>query len=240
MPEPILRLEGVTKEFGGLTAVNDVSLTVEEGELRCLIGPNGAGKSTIFRLITGTYPPTRGTIAFRRRDLAGMAPFERSRLGISIKFQTPMVYYDQPLYQNLVIALQRHMSRAEATERAWQVCRDFGIADAADKRACDVAHGYRQWLEIGMAVATGPKLLLLDEPTAGMSSEETARTAEMIHRLREGGMTVIVIDHDMEFVRMLNCNLTVLHLGQLFAEGSLDQIRSNDSVRAIYLGRASE
>ncbi len=237
MPEPILQFVNVSKRFGGLTAVNNISLVLGEGELRCLIGPNGAGKSTLFRLIIGAYPASEGKILFQGRDLARFASFERSRLGISIKCQTPMVYYDQPLSQNLVIALQKRFPKLEARERAMQICRDFGIADAADKLARDVAHGYRQWLEIGMAVSTEPKLLLLDEPTAGMSAEETARTAGMIQRLRQKGMTIIVIDHDMEFVRMLNCNLTVLHLGSFFAEGSLAEIQANQDVRAIYLGR---
>lgn len=235
--DPILRLKGVTKEFGGLTAVNSVDLSVARGELRCLIGPNGAGKSTIFRLITGVYHPTRGEIYYQGRLLGDMSSFERSRLGISIKFQTPMVYYDQPLRQNMIVALQRHFAPDEAEERAMRVLRDFGIADAADKPAADVAHGYRQWLEIGMAVATEPQLLLLDEPTAGMSPEETEKTASLVRKLASGGMTVIVIDHDMEFVRMLNCNLTVLHLGRFFAEGTLAEIQANDEVRAIYLGK---
>lgn len=237
MSEPILKLEKVTRRFGGLTAVNAVDLSVGEGELRCLIGPNGAGKSTIFKLIIGAYPASAGRVFFRGASLAGVDSFERARRGISIKYQTPMVYNDQTLLQNLVVALQRRHSKTEAKERAMRICADFGIADAAEKLARDVAHGYRQWLEIGMAVSTEPALLLLDEPTAGMSSEETARTARMIHRLRGSGMAVIVIDHDMEFVRMLNCNLTVLHLGRLFAEGTLAEIQANDDVRAIYLGK---
>jgi branched-chain amino acid transport system ATP-binding protein len=158
-------------------------------------------------------------------------------MGIGIKFQTPMVFYDLPLAHNLIIALQRFHSPAESERRALRIMDDFGIANAADKLAADVAHGYRQWLEIGMAVAGEPKLLLLDEPTAGMSPEETAKTAGLVRRLTAGGMTVIVIDHDMEFVRMLECNLTVLHLGRLFAEGPLAEIQANEDVRAIYLGK---
>lgn len=235
--EPILRLSGVTKEFGGLTAVNSVDLSVGAGELRCLVGPNGAGKSTIFRMITGVYHPTRGEIRYRGSVLGNTPAFKRARMGIGIKFQTPMVFYDQPLRQNLIIALQRFHSLAESEVRAQGIMEDFGIANAADKLAADVAHGYRQWLEIGMAVAGNPKLLLLDEPTAGMSPEETAGTAELIRGLVGGGMTVIVIDHDMEFVRMLDCTLTVLHLGRFFAEGTLAEIQANEDVRAIYLGK---
>jgi branched-chain amino acid transport system ATP-binding protein len=235
--EPILRLSAVTKEFGGLTAVDNVDFSVAEGELRCLIGPNGAGKSTIFRMVTGVYHPTRGRIFYKGSALGNTPSFKRARMGISIKFQTPMVYYDQPLMQNLIVALQRFHGPAEARIRADGIMEDFGIADAAGKPAIDVAHGYRQWLEIGMAVASSPKLLLLDEPTAGMSAEETAKTARLVHKLADGGMTVIVIDHDIEFVRMLNCNLTVLHLGRLFAEGTLDEIQADDGVRAIYLGK---
>ena len=237
MGVPILELRRVTKRFGGLTAVNDVSLAIGEGELRCLIGPNGAGKSTIFRLVAGVYPPTDGDIAYRGRPLAALPPFRRARLGISIKFQTPMVYYDQTLLQNMVVALQRHAGLVEARRRSLEVLAEFGIDDAADKPARDVAHGYRQWLEIGMAVAMRPRLLLLDEPTAGMSPEETARTASLVRRLGGTGMTVIVIDHDMEFVRMLNCRLTVLHLGGFFAEGTLAEVQANADVRAIYLGK---
>lgn len=237
MSEPILRLSGVTKQFGGLTAVSDVDLTVGRGELRCLIGPNGAGKSTIFRMITGVYHPTRGQIYFQGNLLDNIPSFKRARMGISIKFQTPMVFYDQPLRQNLIVALQRFHDTAAAEVRAREIMTDFGIEDGADKLAADVAHGYRQWLEIGMAVASDPKLLLLDEPTAGMSPEETAKTASLVHKLVKGGMTVIVIDHDMEFVRMLDCNLTVLHLGRFFAEGTLAEIQANEDVRAIYLGK---
>ncbi len=237
MTQPIIALEGVTKRFGGVTAVDDVSFSVQEGELRCLIGPNGAGKSTIFRLITGYFPVSAGAIRFRGEDLAALSSFERARRGISIKFQTPMVYYDQTMLQNLVMPLQRRMPVADARTRAAALLERFGIADGADKLASDVAHGYRQWLEICMAVATEPSLLLLDEPTAGMSPEETKATAGMIHELVRGGMTVIVIDHDMEFVRMLNCNLTVLHLGRFFAEGTLAEIQANPDVRAIYLGK---
>jgi branched-chain amino acid transport system ATP-binding protein len=237
MPEPILRLDHVTKRFGGLTAVNDVGFRINEGELRCLIGPNGAGKSTIFRLVTGVYPPTSGEIAYQGKPLGNLPSFRRARLGISIKFQTPMVYYDQTMLQNLVIPLQRFMSIPWARRKAWNLMDEFGIGDGANKLTCNVAHGYRQWLEICMAVATNPKLLLLDEPTAGMSPEETKKTADLIHRLVKTGMTVIVIDHDMEFVRMLNCYLTVLHLGKFFAEGTLAEIQANDDVRAIYLGK---
>ncbi|MCD8350830.1 MAG: ABC transporter ATP-binding protein [Planctomycetaceae bacterium] len=237
MSTPILSLEHVTKRFGGVTAVDDVSFAINEGELRCLIGPNGAGKSTLFRLITGYFPVTSGTIRYRGGDLGALPSFRRARMGISIKFQTPMVYYDQTMLQNLVVPLQRRLPVPQARRDAAVLLDKFGIGDGAHKLASEVAHGYRQWLEICMAVATRPSLLLLDEPTAGMSPEETKATAGMIHDLVGEGMTVVVIDHDMEFVRMLNCNLTVLHLGRFFAQGTLAEIQANPEVRSIYLGK---
>jgi branched-chain amino acid transport system ATP-binding protein len=234
---PLLQIENVTKRFGGVTAVEDITLNVFIRELRCIIGPNGAGKSTLFRLITGMYPPTAGEIFYNGYDITSVPTFERARLGISMKFQTPMVYYDRTVRHNLLIALQRYHDLEKAGKMALDIMKRFGIADAADKPAGEVSHGYRQWLEICMAVAANPELLLLDEPTAGMSPEETSRTAELIHQMNDLGMTILVIDHDMEFVRMLDCGLTVLHLGKFFAQGSLAEIQTHDGVRDIYLGK---
>ncbi|MDR1534296.1 MAG: ATP-binding cassette domain-containing protein [Planctomycetota bacterium] len=237
MHNPLLQLEGVTKRFGGVTAVENITLNVFIRELRCVIGPNGAGKSTLFRLITGMYPPTGGEIFYNGYNITSLSTFERARHGISMKFQTPMVYYDRTVGQNVLISLQRHYDLEKAGKMAVNFMKNFGLAGMAGRLAGEVAHGYRQWLEICMAVATNPELLLLDEPTAGMSAEETARTAELIHRLNDLGMTILVIDHDMEFVRLLNCDLTVLHLGKFFAQGKLSEIQAHAGVRDIYLGK---
>lgn len=235
--EPLLSLRGISKYFGGLKAVDNVSLTIENGELRCLIGPNGAGKSTIFRLITGYYRQDSGDVIYKAKEISRLQPFQRARLGLSIKFQTPMVYQDLTVRHNMWIPMQRIYKREAIATEIDKYLKLLGLLEVGEQFVKNISHGQRQWLEIGMALSVKPDLLLLDEPTAGMSLEETQKTAQIVKDLNRDGMAIIVIDHDMEFVRTLNSKITVLHLGKWFAEGNLAEIESNEEVRSIYLGK---
>lgn len=234
----ILETKALYKHFGGLNATDGVDLRVESGELRCLIGPNGAGKSTLFRLILGTYPPSSGRILFRDEDITGLAAHERVRRGISIKFQVPGIFLALAVEQNLRIALQRVAGRREEDERLESLLALLGLERQRAMLAGALSHGQQQWLEIGMAIALDPALLLLDEPTAGMSPDETHKTGELVKRLNARGMTIVVIEHDMTFVRQIAQRVTVLHFGRIFDEGPLDDIVRNEDVARIYLGQA--
>ena len=234
---PILTTKNLNKRFGGLHAMNGVGLNVERGELRCLIGPNGAGKSTLFKLILGTYPPTSGEVWFNGENITKLLPYRRVEKGISIKFQVPGIFQDLPVEQNLLIALQHRLSKAAAKAELERLLTLLDLQAARTQRAGELSHGQQQWLEIGMAIALSPSLLLLDEPTAGMSPVETFKTGELVKRLNEDGMTVVVIEHDMAFVRQIARKVTVLHFGKIFVEGSLDEIINNEEVARIYLGK---
>jgi len=233
----LVDVKGVTKRFGGLTAVSDVDLTVNAGEVHCLIGPNGAGKSTLFKLIVGLYPPTKGTILFDSIDITEERPFARVQRGMSIKMQAPSVFKELPVRQNIQIALQERFSGAKRDLEEERLLTLLNLAPDGGKLAGALSHGQQQWLEIGMALALQPQLLLLDEPTAGMSPEETFRTGELIKSFNAEGMTVIVIEHDMAFVRQIAQRVTVLHLGKIFARGSLEAIIQDEKVAEIYLGK---
>lgn len=234
----LVALKGVTKRFGGLMAVSDVDLTVDAGEVHCLIGPNGAGKSTLFKLIVGFYRPTRGEIFFDSADITREQSFARVRRGMSIKMQAPSVFKDLPVRQNIQIALQTRASRGDQEAEEERLLALLNLASDEAKPAGSLSHGQQQWLEIGMALALRPRLLLLDEPTAGMSPEETFRTGELIKSFNATGMTVLVVEHDMTFVRQIAQRVTVLHLGKVFARGSLETILADEKVAEIYLGRS--
>ena len=233
----ILETQGLKKFFGGLYAINGVDLKIEEGELRCLIGPNGAGKSTLFKLILGTYQPSNGKILFKGSDITGLRPHLRIQRGLSIKFQVPGIFLELPVEQNLRIALQRARTGAALEDELERLLELIDLRHQRDELAENLSHGQQQWLEIAMAVALQPAMLLLDEPTAGMSPEETYKTGDLVKRLNASGMTVVVIEHDMAFVRQIAKRVTVLHFGQIFDEGSLDEIVANEDVVRIYLGK---
>jgi branched-chain amino acid transport system ATP-binding protein len=235
---PLIDIKGVSRRFGGLAAVSNVDLSVAEGEIHCLIGPNGAGKSTLFKLIVGVYEPSAGTILFDNADITRERPYARVQRGMSIKMQAPSVFRELPVWQNLDIALQQQRSGDELAMERQRLLELLDLAEHADKPAGALAHGQQQWLEIGMALALRPRLLLLDEPTAGMSPEETHRTGELIKSLNRDGMTVIVVEHDMAFIRQIAQRVTVLHLGQIFADGTLEQVVNDPRVEEIYLGKA--
>jgi branched-chain amino acid transport system ATP-binding protein len=232
--DAILSTNGLTKKFGGLTAVDSVDFTVDEGEIRCLIGPNGAGKSTLLELITGQLTPTDGDIYFDGNELTDMEPHRRMDAGISIKFQSPHIYESLTVEQNLRVPLQRTDRDIEAVLA--RTLDRIALAEKADEPASDLSHGEKQRLEIGMAVTLDPALMLLDEPVAGMSVDETADIAELIRSLHDDGMTFLVVEHDMEFVRKISEQVTVLNQGSVLTQGPIEAIENNEEVRRIYLG----
>jgi branched-chain amino acid transport system ATP-binding protein len=231
----ILATDGLTKRFGGITAVDTVDFTVEEGELRCLIGPNGAGKSTLFKLLTGQHTPSEGRIYYDGDDITALEPHERIRRGMSMKFQVPSVFEALSVRENVHVGLQRVADDVE--DRVSETLAEFGLSDKADVPAEDLSHGETQVLEIAMATSLDPKLLLLDEPVAGMSVEESERVADMLNRLNEETeKTFIVIEHDIDFVEMISDRVTVLNQGSVFRQDSIEAIKNDAEVREIYLG----
>jgi urea transport system ATP-binding protein len=246
MPEVLLQLEQVTVSFDGFKAIENLSFSVQAGTIRVLIGPNGAGKSTMCDAVIGKVRPTSGKIIFKGMDISQKSEHAIANLGICRKFQTPGVLENLTVRDNLAVAVRKnkqwfanlkpHLEQKEE-QRLEELLRLVGLEERRLVLAGQLAHGEKQWLEIGMVVAANPELLLLDEPTAGMTAQETAKTAELIRKL-SGQHTILVIDHDMHFVELLQAPVSVLHQGQLFAEGSIEEIRSNPKVIEIYLGRA--
>jgi len=234
----ILETRGLRKYFGGLHAIDGVDLAVGEGELRCVIGPNGAGKSTLFKLLVGTYASSAGQILFRDEEISTFKPYQRVRRGLSIKFQVPGIFLQLPAEQNIRIALQRGYADDPLEAELERLLQLIDLQSQRRELAGNLAHGQQQWLEIGMALATKPTVLLLDEPTAGMSPEETFKTGELVKRLNAEGMTIVVIEHDMTFIRQIAQRVTVLHFGKIFDEGGIDDITQNEDVVRIYLGKA--
>jgi urea transport system ATP-binding protein len=248
MPHPLLTVEDVSKTYDGFKAISDLNFYLYEGELRIVIGPNGAGKSTFFDLISGRARSDTGTIEFGRdTDLTQLNEYEISRLGVGRKFQTPSVYAEHSVWENLVLSIAgprgvfaslfRRLSSVER-ERLNEVLELVRLADKRDWKAGQLAHGEKQWLEIGMLLSQQPKLLLVDEPAAGMTDEETHRTGELLLSLA-GKHSLIVVEHDMTFVRQIarNGQVTVLHQGTVLCEGRFDDIQANEKVREVYLGR---
>ena len=241
-----LAAEGVNKTFDGFKAINDLNFYLDEGELRTVIGPNGAGKSTFLDLITGRTKPDTGTIMFNGADeLTGMNEYQIYRLGIGRKFQTPTVYLDHTVYENILLNVEGSrgvwnslFSRVtkEQDDRIHEVLKTIGLSQKTEDKAGSLAHGQKQWLEIGMLLAQNAKLLLVDEPAAGMTDEETHKTGELLLSLA-GKHTIIVIEHDMVFVRQIATKVTVLHQGHILCEGTVDEVQNDEKVIEVYLGR---
>jgi urea ABC transporter ATP-binding protein UrtD len=235
--------------FGGVWALHDFNLKIEEGEIHGFIGPNGSGKSTLFNLIDGRYKPTTGQVTYGGRSLKGLSPDDRARLGITVKFQITSVFAGLTVAENIrlgllgprrVLGTLRSGKRSrEDEERAAELLSTIGLWDKRDEVAGTLAHGEKGWLEIGMALATEPQLLLLDEPASGMGREETAKTVDLIKRVRRG-RTILVIEHDMEFVRAVAERITVLFRGGFLTEGSYDEVKADERVVDAYLGRGRE
>lgn len=232
----ILETRQLNKRFGGLHVTGNVDFVLQPGEMHCLIGPNGAGKSTFFKLILGEYLPDSGEILYDGTDITKAKPFERIRSGISVKFQVPGIFKELSVRQNLTIALQHHVEPQHLSEEIDKLLEFLKLSASEKQLAGNLSHGQKQWLEIGMAIALKPNLLLLDEPTAGMTPDETHATGEMLQDLNRNGMTLLAVEHDMAFVRQIAKQVTVLHFGKIFAQGTIDEIISDERVAAIYLG----
>ena len=243
-PPAILRTEALTKRFGGLTAVNHASIAVPRGEIRAIIGPNGAGKSTFFNCLTGVLPPTSGRILFDDEDVTGLPPHRVSQKGMARSYQITNILPGATVLENVRIAaqsrhhawsmLRHHRRYADLIERTRAVLAAVGLADKEADLAAELSHGEQRNLEIGIALATEPKLLCLDEPTAGMSVAETHATVELIRRIA-ADLTIIIVEHDMEVVMGLAHTITVLHYGEVLAEGSPAEIQANPRVQEVYL-----
>lgn len=245
---PLLSVERVTVSFDGYTALDDLSFALAAGAVHVLIGPNGAGKSTLLDTIIGRVRPTSGRVMFKGNDLAPLPEYAIVRLGICRKFQTPGVLDALSIEENLRVAVTRnrgawHALRAAPTAaertRVDDVLAIIGLADRRHALAAELAHGMKQWLEIGMVIASDADLLLLDEPAAGMTHSEAEATARLIRSLA-GQHAFIVIDHDMDFVEQLEAPVSVLNMGRMLAHGSVEEIRRNPDVAAVYLGRPRE
>jgi urea transport system ATP-binding protein len=242
----ILYLEGITVSFDGFKALNDLTLDIGVGELRCIIGPNGAGKTTMMDVITGKTRPDSGTAMFEgRHDLTRLDEPTIANLGIGRKFQKPTVFENLTVEENLELALKddrriRHTLFRRLTEeqegRLERVLSEVGLTRRRTEPAGLLSHGQKQWLEIGMLLVHDPRLILLDEPVAGMTDAETAATADLITRLARD-RTIVVVEHDMVFVRSLGAKVTVLHEGSVLAEGSIDAVQNHPRVIEVYLGR---
>jgi branched-chain amino acid transport system ATP-binding protein len=244
---PLLQTRELTRHFGGLAALNRVGLSIEPGEVRSIIGPNGAGKTTLFNLITGALTPTAGRIVFKGRDITGLAPPGIFRLGIVRSFQISQVFPKLTVRENVALMAWGRARRSgspfararatadEVNRRVDAVLDQVHLAERPDQLAGTLAHGDRRLLEIAMALAADPELLLLDEPTAGMAPEETQQTARLLRRLAPA-LTLVIVEHDMSVVMAISDRISVLHRGQVLAEGPPAEIRANPEVRAVYLG----
>ena len=242
--EEILRVEAVTVSFDGFKAVDALSLTVERNELRVIIGPNGAGKTTLLDMICGKTKPTSGRVMFNGLDLTRMSEHRIVRAGVGRKFQTPSVYEDLTVFENFEISLPRmhglfqsltFRRTAEVRERIDAMAAEVYLRDQLGRRAGQLSHGQKQWLEIGMLLMQEPELLLLDEPVAGMSPREREQTGDLLSRIAQG-KSVVVIEHDMDFVKRIAHKVTVLHQGRLLSEGSAAEVQSDRRVIDVYLG----
>ncbi|MGE3404793.1 MAG: urea ABC transporter ATP-binding protein UrtD [Vicinamibacterales bacterium] len=245
-PRAVLYLDGVTVSFDGFRALNSLSLVIEPGEMRAIIGPNGAGKTTMMDVVTGRTRPTTGRVLFEDTvDLTRLDEAAIASLGIGRKFQTPTVFQSHTVADNLELALRAprtafatlfHTLTGEERDRIDEILATVRLADRRDDLAGGLSHGQKQWLEIGMLLAQEPKLMLVDEPAAGMTDSETEQTADLLREIART-RSVVVVEHDMTFVRNLGVRVTVLHEGSVLAEGSLDHVSADPRVIEVYLGR---
>ena len=241
----ILYIEGLTVSFDGFKALNDLNLYIDEGELRCIIGPNGAGKTTMMDVITGKTRPDKGTVFFgQNHDLSKMTEYEISHAGIGRKFQKPTVFLNHTVFENLELALKAEknvwtsLTKSLSGEQKDLIEKDLetiGLTEQMNLRAGLLSHGQKQWLEIGMLLVQDPKLLLIDEPVAGMTHQETERTAELLASLA-GKHSVVVVEHEMDFIRSIANRVTVLHEGSVLAEGKMEDVQEDPKVMEVYLG----
>jgi urea transport system ATP-binding protein len=241
----LLDVKGLTTKVSGFTILNNLDFSIDENELRVLLGPNGAGKTTLISMVTGQFKPFAGSIHFAGQDITGWGPDEIFQAGISRKFQVPNMYETLSVFDNVMVSLQGRRKvfsklfqavSAEERDRIWDILEFVDLEDKANDAADTLSHGERQWLELGMLIASNPKLMLLDEPTTGMTEEGKHKTAELIQNIAKTH-TVLLVEHDMHIVRQIARRVTVLHQGQRLVEGSLQDVMSNEMVRQVYLGK---
>jgi urea transport system ATP-binding protein len=243
----LLEVSGVSVTFDGFRAINNLSFSIGPAEMRAVIGPNGAGKTTFMDIVTGKTKPDTGTVTWGERSvsLLKMSEAQIARAGVGRKFQRPTVFEDQTVAENLVLALQSARGPLAALgfrlsgggrDRVAALAAEVGLSDHLGRKSGELSHGQKQWLEIAMLLAQEPKLLLVDEPAAGMTPAERERTTSMLVDMAKT-RAVVVVEHDMDFVRRLNCKVTVLHEGRVLAEGSLDHVTKDPTVIDVYLGR---
>lgn len=235
---PILRTVDLRKRFGGVAAVDGVDFTLSEGELRCVIGPNGAGKSTFFKMLSGQMRPSSGQILFRGADVTGEERFRIARRGLAIKTQVPSVYDGLAVDENLRLSAARKQKPAATRRTVDEILARIGMTDLARRPVGELAHGQRQWVELGMLLAADPALILLDEPTAGLTKGEVEQMADLVRSMRSK-RSVIIVEHDMAFVQMIGGMVTVFHQGRILVEDTMANVRRNRQVRDIYLGKSS-
>jgi len=242
--EFVLYIEGLTVSFDGFKAIDSLNLYVDKNELRVIIGPNGAGKTTLLDLICGKTKASNGSIQFKDQELTRKSEHAIVRSGVGRKFQTPSIYENLSVFQNLEVSFPRGRSvlgalafkcTDEVKARVQVVAEEIGLADKLEMEAGLLSHGQKQWLEIGMLLMQEPELLMLDEPIAGMSAKERELTAELLKRICKG-RSMIVIEHDMDFVKQIASKVTVMHQGKILAEGTMDQVQSDPKVIDVYLG----
>jgi branched-chain amino acid transport system ATP-binding protein len=241
----VLKTTNLTKKFGGLIAVDDVSFKVEEGDVQSIIGPNGAGKSTFFRLISGEHKPTEGQIIFDGQDITASPQTAISHLGIAVAYQITNIFPMLTAMENVRVAAQsrlttfnfwsRALSLEKILDQTLDILEQIGLTEFKDEIAGNLSHGDQKRLEIGIALATRPKLLLLDEPTAGLAPTETRQVIELIKAISKN-LTIVLVEHKMKVVMEVSDKITVLHYGRLLAQGNPDEIRGNEEVRRVYLG----
>ncbi len=240
----LLAIEDLTVSFDGFKAVDSLNLYLDQNELRVIIGPNGAGKTTVLDLICGKTRATSGSVKFKNREMLGMPEHSIVRSGIGRKFQTPSIYENLTVYENLEVSFPRgrgvfgaltFKTTTEVEQRIQSVAETTFLQDYLHTKGAFLSHGQKQWLEIGMLLMQEPELMMLDEPVAGMSPAEREQTAELLKRI-SADRSILVIEHDMEFVSRIAKKVTVLHLGKILAEGSMDEIHNNQMVQDVYLG----
>ncbi len=236
MTEPLLQTRGLTMRFGGVTAVDNVDFTLGPSELRCLIGPNGAGKSTFFKMLTGQLTPTSGDVRLKGESVTGALPHQIAARGVGIKTQVPNVFEGLDVRENVWLAARRKHTPAFANDLADGILTQLRLTDIAHRIVGQLAHGQRQWVEIATVLAGEPELILLDEPAAGMTHEEVERTAELILEINRS-RALIVVEHDMQFIRMIARTVTVLHQGAVLIEDTADRVLADSRVRDVYLGK---
>ena len=243
----LLEVSGVSVSFDGFKAINNLSFQIGKAEMRAIIGPNGAGKTTFMDIVTGKTRPDEGRVIWGDKSISllNMSEAKIAQAGVGRKFQRPTVFEDQSVFDNLLLALKKDRGplsvlfyrRSNADrDKVHELAREIGLSDDLDRKSGELSHGQKQWLEIGMLLAQEPMLLLVDEPAAGMTPEEREHTTSILVQAAKT-RAVVVVEHDMEFVRRLNCRVTVLHEGSVLAEGSLDHVTKNQDVIDVYLGR---